>query len=168
MAYADGYDLVARYDIDVIGDLATDEREPLDRDVIPTHPHVLVALEDAAGEMDVALQAGGMYTPAQLAAMTGNSLNHRKRINCAIAMALLFERRPGVRMDNREEIVKNARGHITALRRGENVFGIPEHIDAAVMELATVSSVEIDQLNLLPNRMEPYFPGVSQRTPHNQ
>lgn len=168
MAYADGDDLVARYDIDVVGDLATDEREPLDRSVVPTHPHVLVALDDASGEIDVALQAGGMYTPAQLLALTGNSQKHLIRITCSVAMALLFERRPGVRMDNREEIAKNARGHLTALRRGENVFGIAAHIDAAVLELSTISSVEIDRLNLLPNRMEPYFPGVAQRTPDFQ
>lgn len=165
-AYATGAQLVERYDIDLIGDLTQDNREDLDREAVATHPNVLAALLDATGEVDAALLSGGMYTPEQLAGLTGNTINHRIRITCAIAMALLVERRPEkVSMELAEMIRKSSRAHLELLRKGVNVFGIPAVIGSGALELATVSAVEIDNLNLLPGRMSRYFPGTAQRTP---
>lgn len=170
MAYATGADLVKRYDVDLIGDLATDDRESLDRAAVPTHPHVVAALEDASGEIDVALMCGGKYTPQQLAAMNTNTVagysrQHLIRVTCAIAMQLLFERRPGLRPEMAEAIGKQSRAHVEALRRGDNVFGISENLDAGTIHVETISAVEVDDLNLLPDRMPRYFPGSAQRTP---
>lgn len=169
MSYADGEDLIKRYDVDMIGALAWDEREDMDREAVPTHPTVLTLLEDASGEIDVCLLAGGRYTPAQLAALTGNSLSHLKRITCAVAMASLFERRPGMYEEIAERVAKTARANLTALKKGENIFGIPEleNGNAGTIDVATVESIEIDNLNLLPGRMSRYFPGTAQRTPRN-
>ncbi len=165
MAYASGANLVERYDIDLVGDLATDDRESLDRALVPTHPHVLAALDDASGEIDVALMEGGRYTPVQLESLTGYSQKHLVRITCAIAMQLLFERRPGMRPEVAESIGKTARGHLVALRRGENVFGIPAVVDAGTIDVETISAANIENLNLLPERMPRYFPNTQQRSP---
>lgn len=165
MSYATGDDLVARYDVDLVGDLATDDREPLDPVAVPNHPHVASALADASGEIDAALLSGGRYTAADLSSLTGNSLNHLKRVTCAIAMSHLFERRAGLHEDQAEKIAKKAREFLTALRRGENVFGIPAVIDAGTIECEGVTAVEMDNLNLLPDRMPRYFPPNDQRFP---
>jgi phage gp36-like protein len=165
MAYATGQELVKRYDVDLIGDLAQDEREPLDRSVVASHPNVAAALDDASGEIDVALLVGQRYLPEQLTTLTGFSRNHLVRITCAIAMSLLFERRPGMRPEIAEAIAKKAREHITALNRGDNVFGIQENLDAGTIDTATIATVDIENLNLLPQRMPRYFPGTEQRSP---
>lgn len=168
MAYATGNQLIQRFDVDMVGDLATDDREGLDRSAVATHPNVLTALDDASGEIDVSLQAGGRYTAAQLASLTGNSLSHLVRITCAVAMACLFERRAGEYPEKAEAIAKVARGHLESLRRGENVFGLPEITASGVIDLATPDTIQIDALNLLPSRMARYFPGTAQRQPWGQ
>jgi phage gp36-like protein len=165
MPRATGDDLVKRYDIDLIGDLATDERETLDRDDVPTHPRVIAALEDADGEIEAALLAGGRYTIADLNGLSGNALSHYKRISCSIAMAFLFEARPGMRPEVAEAIAKQSREHVQALRRGENVFGIPAVTSSGILEYATVSVSTIENRNTLPDRMPRFFPGANQRHP---
>ena len=167
-AYATGSDLTTRYDIDLVGDLATDDRATLDRASVPGHVAVVAALNDASGEIDVALQAGGRYTPAQLSSLSGNSAYHLKRITCDIAMALLFRRRPNVRPDIAETLLKQSSEHLDRLRKGENVFGIPEVTDAGTLELATASTVQIEGLNLITERMRPYFPRTQQRMPRQR
>jgi phage gp36-like protein len=164
-AYATGADLVARYDIDLLGDLATDDREELDRAAIPNHPNILAALLDASGEIDAAMMAGGRYTPAQLAGITDNTRNHLIRITCACALANLIERRPErATKELADAFRKTANGHLNSLRNGENVFGIAAVVDSGTIAVETVQSVEIDSLNLLPSRMAPYFPGTDTRT----
>lgn len=170
MSYADGYDIVKRYDVDVIGMLANDDREELDRAAVPIHPNVLTALDDASGEIDAKLTAGGRYKPEQLATLTGSSLAHLKRITCAVAMALLFERRviPSLQ-ELAEKIAKQSRDLLTQLAEGKNVFGLPELTSgqAATMRLETVETIDIQNQNLITERMGPYFPRTAQRMPRH-
>lgn len=176
--YATGDDLIKRYDIDLIGDLCQDTREELvwsdEITVLTEHPNVVSALEDGSGEIDVALQAGGMYTPTQLHELAfpdppedaNNTRKHLVRITCAIAMSILVERRlDRVSMETADWLRKTAKGFLDQLRRGENVFGIQANIDAGTIDVATVEAVHIESLNLLPGRMSRYFPGTDQRTP---
>lgn len=168
MSYADGADLIKRYDVDVIGTLCQDDREEIDRDVIATHENVLTALMDASGEIDVKLLSGGRYTPAQLAALTGNSQSLLKKVCCAIAMANLFERRTTSAYEElAEKVAKQSREYLKALASGENVFGIEELIsgEAAILSVDTVQAVEIENRRLITGRMSRYFPGTAQRTP---
>lgn len=165
MAYATGQDLVDCFDVDFVGDLAQDNREPMDPAAVKLLPNVLRMLEQASGEIDVALIAGGKYSPAQLAALTGNSRAHLVRITCTIAMALLFKRRPSqAMMELAKPFLEEKDGYLEALRKGQNLFNIEENKSAGFIELQTVTAVEIDQLNLLPTRMGNYFPSSSQRT----
>lgn len=165
MSYADGDDLVSRYDIDMIRDLATD-RESVSREGIVTEPRVLTALADASGEVEVALRAGGQYTVAQLQSLTGNSLNHLKQIVCGLAIAALFRRRPEAAERNYiEDITRDAREALRALKRGENVFGLEAAIDASVPELTGPTAIDITNRNDLSSRMERYFPTASTRLP---
>lgn len=166
-AYATGSDLVARYDIDIVGDLASDERDPMERSSIPTNPKVETALLDGAGEIEIALLEGGRYTVSQLTNLTGNSRQKLIRINCDIAMALLLQRRVDKRFQElAEQVAKISRCHLQALCKGENVFGLPENIDAGVLDVDTITAIDIDNRNLLPARMERFFPTSQQRAPN--
>lgn len=168
-AYATGSDLIARYDVDLIGDLATDDRETQDRDSVASNVKVATALADASGEVEVAMQAGGRYTVAQLQSLTGNSANHLKQIVCGLAMAALYRRRPeAARRETIEDLTRDSREAIKSLRRGENVFGIVEHIDASVPELTGPSAIDIESRNDLSVRMNRYFPSPASRLPRGQ
>lgn len=169
MAYADGNDLVERYDIDLIGDLATDDRQTLDRANVPTHPHVLTALEDASGEVDVALLAGGRYTVAQLQSLADTSLSYLKSIVCGLAIAALHERRPEAYEDGViERLTKRARDAIQAIRRGENVFGLDEHVNASRVDTGGPSAIDLRNRNALPERMGRFFPTPATRLPRDR
>lgn len=168
MALATGSDLIERYDVRLIGDLATDLGSTLPTEEVPNHPNVLAALEDAMGEMVVALVVGQKYTEDELLGLTGYSLSHAKRINCDIAMALLIKRRPIVAEDQAESVSKQSRDHLKRLRDGENVFGIPAVVEAGNLSLSTPSSVDITNLNLLTERMGRFFPDTAQRMPRGR
>lgn len=169
MAYATGDDLIARYDIDLIGDLASDDRETQDRNDIADHPHVLTALEDASGEVDAALLAGSRYTAEQLTTLTGASANYLKSIVCGLAMAALHERRPeSVDAQTIERITQRARDAILSLRRGDNVFGLQEHIDAGRTHTGGPTAIDLINRNGLPERMGRFFPHPDTRLPRGR
>lgn len=170
VAYATGEDLIDRYDVDLVGDLASDDRETLDREDVPTHPHVLTALEDASGEVDTALLAGGRYTTDQLAGMTGTSASYLKAIVCGLAMAALHERRPEAVEEARiERLTKRATEAIRAIRRGDNVFGLQEQIEATRLDLNGPSALQLRDRNGLAERMSGrFFPEAAQRLPRGQ
>lgn len=158
-AYASGADLIARYDVDLVGDLATDAREPVEQSAVPNLPLVQTALLDASGMIDVHLVTGGRYKPEDLLALTGNSIHHLKRIACDVAMGLLLQRRTDVRYQElAEKVVAGSKQHLQALARGENIFGIPSLQSAGTMEYQTVSAVAIDERNTLATRMDRVFP----------
>lgn len=162
-AYATGDDLVARYDIDMVSDLATD-REVVSRADIVDHPHVVTALEDASGEVEVALLAGAQYSVEDLAALSGNAANHLKRIVCGLAIAALHRRRPESADESFiETITKEAREAIKALRRGENIFGLQSKINASKTETAGPSVVDLQTRNDLAFRMDRHFPEPASR-----
>jgi phage gp36-like protein len=168
-AYATGADMVTRYDVDLLGDLATDDREELDPASVPTAPKLLAVLDDASGEIDVALQVGGQYSPSQLAGLTGNSRSHLIRITCSIAITLLLERRPSERYEKIAEYYRKiAKGHLESLRSGQNVFGLDANIAAGTQDVATISAVEVDNLNGLTARMPRMFPQADTRLPRRQ
>ena len=168
-ASATGADLLARYDVDLVGDLATDDRETQDRDLVPTLPKVLVALEDASGEVQAGLLAGGKYTVAQLDGLTGIARSHLKRIVCGLAMAALYQRRPeaadGEMIDR---LTKDSRDALLAIRRGENVFGLQEEINASVLSIGGPSVIDYQDRNDLTFRMNRYFPSYDTRIPRGQ
>ncbi len=158
-AYATGSDLIARYDVDLVGDLATDSREPIEQSAVPNLPLVATALLDASGMIDVNLSTGGRYKPSDLDQLTGNSVYHLKRITCDVAMGLLLQRRTDMKYQElAEKVVAGSKQHLMALARGENIFGISAVVDSGFIEYQTISSVTIDERNLLSSRMERYFP----------
>jgi len=165
MSFAAGSDLVSRFDIRLIGDLVTDVGETLPAGDVAAHPNLATALEDASGEIVVALRAGGRYTELQLGSLTGYSLSHLKRVCCDIAMALLIKRRPIMDEDRASEFAKQSREHLRALADGKNLFGLPEAIEAGNLSVSHMETIEIENLNLVTERMNRFFPDTAQRMP---
>lgn len=168
-AYATPADLINRYDVDMIGDLSTDERVAQSRSDIPTNSKVLTALEDASGEVEVALLAGGRYTADQLAGLSGHAASHLKQIVCGLAIAALHRRRPqAFERSYIEDLTRDAREAIRSLRRGDNVFGLDEHIAASVVDTGGPTAIDLQTRNDLTVRMGRYFPTSETRLPRDR
>lgn len=164
MAFASANDLTNRYDYRLIGDLCSDEMTELTLGQVLAEAKVFSALDDAAGEIVVGLQTGGNYTEEDLNELDGLNQSHLIRVNCDLAMCLLIQRRPNrVNIEVAEKICETARGHLNRLRKGENIFGIPEKIESGNLSVAHMSTAQLESLNLIPDRMSRYFPGQEQR-----
>jgi phage gp36-like protein len=169
MAYAEVTDLTARYDIRDIADLSTDDGEPQDHDNLQSNAMILAALADASAEIDAALLAGGRYTTEQLDDLPARSKQYLISIVCSLAMAALFERRgEAFDKDRIERMTKRGREAIDSLRKGQNILGLPEVIDAGRVMTTGPKAIDIENRNDLTQRMSRYFPGAAQRLPRGQ
>ncbi|MFO0940079.1 MAG: hypothetical protein U0930_04865 [Pirellulales bacterium] len=167
MAFATTNEFTDRYDFRLIGDLISDDEtqvEDLTLTEVQGHTGTATVLNDASGEIVTNLIAGGRYTQAELESLTGYSKDHLTRICCDIAIGLLIQRRPKrLNQEIAESITDQARKHILAMRKGDNVFGIPEKVESGNLSIINQSPESIEALNLLPDRMGRFFPGQSQR-----
>lgn len=168
MGYATAEDLMKRFDAGVIGDLCQDCRTESDEYDISKSKIVAMLLDEATGQFEIAVLAGGRYTLDQMATLTGSQAEHRKRIECTITMANLHKRRTtDAMLDIAKRLDEEAAGYLKRLQSGENVFGFPENIQASVLEHDHVSAATIESLNLLPARMGRFFPRTASRTPRS-
>lgn len=150
-AYATPADMITRYDVRVLGDLVSDTGTRVASGSLSANAVLLAVLEDASGEIDSACLQAKRYTSADLAALTGNSAAHLKRITCTIAFGLLWERRPWSDDDDsgREEAQKRARQQLDMLRKGITVFDVEEAKDAGLPAVES-TAIQIINSNNLP------------------
>lgn len=168
MAYATPADLIKRYDVRTIGDLAGDTGERVLADDVATDANVLELLDDASGEIDAALLVGGMYSPADLTGLAGANAKKLVRLTCDIATLYLFERRPAYDPDRTEVLRERYKQSLTDLRKGENVFNISDNIAAGKPSIDGPTTADYDRLNLLPDRVRNYYPRRGGRLPTNR
>lgn len=167
MAYATGDDLAARYDIDWVGDLATDNREHLSRGAIATHPVVLAALDGASGQVQAALIQGGQYTPADLAGLTGVNKAYLADLVCGLAIARLYERRAESVPANAEATQQKWWTLLEKLEKGINIFDLPPQADATVVDHTGPTAVQLQNRNDLSVRSRQFPPPIT-RLPRSQ
>ena len=153
LLFVNGDDLLARGDRRDIAELAVDSESPVDDVAISTHANVLVALEDAEGEVIANLLAGGRYTTAQLEALTGSALSFLKRMICEIALLHLYRRRPSWKPDLLEAYKKLAEMYLERLAKGDAIFGgDDDRAEAARVSIDGPTLSEISQLNFITDR----------------
>lgn len=148
-------DLIARYDIELIGEYITDDRVPLSRADVLTHRNLAAAQLSAAGELDVALRAGQRYTPAQLSNLDANSKAHLIDMECALAMWRIVRRRLGLKPDVEKAIREQAEQFKKLISTGVDIFGVVDdtsHLDASVPQVTGPTSAEIYDRNLFTAR----------------
>lgn len=151
-AYAEPADMIARYDVRTLGDLVADDGTRVDATTLLTDDNLQAALDDASGEFEAAMQQLRRYTPAELAALTGNSLALRKRIVCKLAMGMLWERRQYIDLEKAEEAMDAARKIMERLRKGEILFDVTANVEAGVPEAVTPTVQSIRLQNLIVDR----------------
>jgi len=167
MAYASSSDLSARFDVRIISDLASDDGTQITEDALATNSKVVAALADASGRIDSALTVARIYSTADLAALTGNSLALLKRITCELAMAFLIGRRQEKFLDEAiARVEQKSEEYLDRLRKGERLFGGSEEAkDAGLPSVDGPTAVDYSNLNLLPDRTHHYYPSRASRLP---
>lgn len=158
MAYATSSDIIARFDARTIGDLVSDDGVRVEVSALSGNANLTAALDDASGDVESALVMANRYTTTALDALTGNALATLKRITCEIAMAHLFNRRPGFRPEQHEQVDERARAHLERLRKGENVFNLEDQRDAGTPSVGGPTTLQFDRLGLIVDRTRHYYP----------
>lgn len=157
-AYATPAQLMQRYDVRVLGDLASDNGVRVDQPGLVSNTNIQAALDDASGEIEAALLQGERYTTSDLSSLTGNSAKYLVRLTCKIAFGLLWERRPWSDDDDRrEQAMDQARKALDQLRKGEHVFDVAAVKDAGLPAQRTPSVTTITNLNLGVDRMRGHY-----------
>lgn len=166
-AYATVADLILRRDRRLIGELVSDDDNPLTEAELLDSEVLETLLEDASGQVESAMLSGKRYLPETLASLTGNSLALLKKIVCTIVMADLYERRPGVHLEQSKAYMELARMHLDDLRSGKNIFNLPDNSAANAANPVTTAPTVVDytNLNLLPEQMIRHFPNRVGRLP---
>ena len=159
-AYASNSDIIARYDARLLGDLCSDSGVRVAEANLEDDAKLTAALEDASGMVEAALLMGERYTTADLAGLTGNSLNYLKRIVCEIAIYLLEDRRRYNKDDaSRIRAFEKAEEHLEMLRKGSHVFNVEMVKDAGLID-GTVgpTTVDLASSHLVRYRTRRYYP----------
>lgn len=159
MSYATPADFLKRFDARVFGDIVKDDGVQATAVELLTDENLQASLDDASGDIESACLVGERYMPDDLAALTGNSLNHLKRICCDIAAAYLLRRRPSNDPDRDTERMEQAEKHLMRLRSGETVFYRGDDVDqAGVPDVTGPSTVDLQNLNTIRRRVNNYYP----------
>lgn len=159
MAHATIADLILRYDIREIGDMATDTDERLDEAAILASDIVQTVMDDAKSEVLSAVQRGGKYTVAQIEALTGDAENLLIRIECDVAMFYLYRRRGNnANPDKAAEQAKQARRLLDMLVKGDAAFGTAEELAASTVEYIGLTDRDYESIQLIRDRVQNYYP----------
>lgn len=157
MSYATPAEFNARYDVRVSGDLVDDTGDQQTATELLTDTVLQAMLDDASGDIEAALGVGELYTPADLAALTGNAQKHLVRICCDIAWVYLARRRGLLPADEHKAATDLAEAHLERLRKGQNVFNIAER-DASTIDTTGPTLVDFDNMHLTRDRTRNYYP----------
>lgn len=159
MSYATPEDFLTRYDARIFGDVVRDDGSQATPAELLADLNLQAALDDASGDIEAACLVGERYTPDDLAALTGNSLYHLKRICCDIAVAYLLRRRPSDNAEADDARMELAEKHLNKLRTGENVFWRGDDVDqAGAPDTTGPTTVQLQQLNTIARRTQNYYP----------
>jgi hypothetical protein len=143
-SYASVADLVARVDVRVLQELASNDETPVATGSLASNTKVLTALLGASGEVESACFVGKQYLPIDLAALTGASLAYLKDIVCALALGRLFVMGRPDRKGEPPRSVDDAREVLQQLYRSERVFGLLEQQKAALLSHVVDSPQDVD------------------------
>lgn len=164
MAYALYSDLVKRFDERTLADLASDNDSPVVD--LSTDAKITAALSSASGRINSAVMQAGHYTAVELAALTGDDLEFLVDLTCELAMAWLVRRRPSPETAEwAKALFERTEETITKIRQGQNLFNVALHKEAGLPEVDGPTTVDYQNLNLIPDRTKNFYPSRASRLP---
>lgn len=156
--------LIDFFDETIVADLVSDDGLPVPD--LDTDAKLLRILDAAEGRLESACTVASIYTPSELAALTGTSLALAQEIIAGLAMAALLRRRGTAKYSEIADRVKEYEDFLDRLRKGERIFGgSDDAIDAGLPEVDGPTVAVYERLNLLPDRTQHFYPNRSSRLP---
>lgn len=163
-AYADHDDLISRYDERTVRDLLSDDGTPVGD--LSGDSKLSANLQAASGRVEAACLVGQIYTAANLAALTGNTLELLKEIVCDLCMLRLVMRRPEKVSDEHIKVLRETtEEYLEQLRKGERLFDVTANVEAGLPTVDGPTAIDYQNLNLLPDRIKNYYPARARRLP---
>ena len=166
ITYASGQDMVARYDVRLLGDLVRDDgtREPADS--VPVNDNLLSMLSDAYGEIVSRITVGARYTLNQIdpGNIAPSGLAYLVRLQCDLALVYL-KRRRGVLGKNDESLVKSTTERLDGLKDGVSILlGITDTLaQSSTLQISSPECIPIDQRNTIRFNTRNYYPNYPYR-----
>jgi hypothetical protein len=147
----------ARYDGNVLSQLCSDGNTPVMS--LSTAPPMVAALSEASGLINSAVTVAQNYTPAELAALTGDDMQMLVGLTCRLAIGRLLQRRPTSGYQKSfEENIKEANEFLDRLRKGERIFAVQANLESGIPEVCGPSAQTFRRLNMLADRCYNYYP----------
>lgn len=151
-AYATAAQMLERYDARTLGDLVSDTGIRVDESALLTDTVLSAALNDGAGDIELALLPGERYSTTDLTTLLASSSNTRFvliRLNCDRAFFHLYDRRPWHEVSEAyQRRIEDGEKLLERLRRGERVFDVAAVKDAGLPSITTPERVTVEKLNL--------------------
>lgn len=144
-AFATPADMIARYDVHTLGDICTDDEDPVTPEKLKTNVKMLTALNSATGRIKAAALRAARYTVADLEGLTGESKEYLKTLTCRVAFWELWQRKPYADDQQRKDVKTLCDEAIEQIRSGDECFEVAAVIAAGHPTIETVSRVEIQQ-----------------------
>ena len=165
MASYVGYtDLITFADERTVKDLLSDDGNYVGD--ASNDPKLLTILSTASGMVEAACGVSDLYTPDDLAKLSGNSLSLLKSLVCSLAIFLLISRRPEkYGTECRQAIREETEEYLDKLRKGMRLFDDQSRRTAGVPNVDGPTAVDYQNLNSLPVRARNFFPSMAQRLP---
>ena len=158
MALASVADLINRFDVRLLGQLATDDNDPLNATELASSTVVLQALNDASGLVISALYTAYKYNEDVLDDLGTYSQSLIERITCDLAFIYLAQRR-GYSYQEKYPLMEESYDILQKLRNGERVLDVEVNKDAGNTATAVVAATDKTNANLITTKTR-YFPSV--------
>jgi len=166
MAYATPTHLLARYNANRLGQLVKDDGTTASSSQLLTDPNLQAALDDGAGQIEMACLAGNRYQQTDLQTLVAayglgptspqyNSGSLLVRLNCDLAYGCLVGRK-GMDAATQQAMAPRsawAESVLEQLRNGDRVFNVAINLSAGTPSGVDLSS----ERTLLPQYMDRYF-----------
>ncbi len=146
--YASADDVLVHCDWRPLAQLCADKETnetPLTRAQLLLDTNFLAAIRLASGIIETATLKGERYSPTDLAALTGSSLELLKWMVAKLTEGTLIQRRPnnGYTLPDAWQAITGVGGWLDQLAAGEKVFGFAETADAGLMKFGTIKEVDL-------------------------
>lgn len=142
-AFATAADMLNRYDVSTLGDICSDDGEPVSLAKLPTNPKLLTAINTATGRIKAAALRAARYSVEDLEDLTGESRDYLADLTCRIAFWYLWQRKPYADDQQRHEIKAQADEALELIRSGDECFEVAAVIEAGHPTIETVSAITI-------------------------
>ncbi len=127
-------EFLRRCDYNTVGQLVSDNGQPVDPISLQTNVNLLTVLEGASGELEAACLSAKRYQPEDLAGLVGVSAVYRDDVITGLAIPRLPGRRPQP-LEQWKHWIERADKALAALGDGHMIFGFVEVQEAGLIDV---------------------------------